>query len=377
MSERDEKSLDEALMRRISEALDRGGLDADPVLRARVEGDPEALRYAQDLVRIDEALASFGRDAPEPDWEALAMRIERHLDDELEPLEGFDAPPRFTDEDEVSRTIALEERGNAPSVVELASRRTSLMVWSGGLAAAAVALLAVMAGGVSFDATPESAGAPMEEEPAAFAEEFAEEALPAPVPEASPDAWESPRPLPEDREARASAEGKAALGLGGSSQARSGRRAERRRTASSEPPRVGFGGDAVAQTAPSEASDTLRSAGRSVAPSALTQMEARVQRCLAPGGASARVTIDVGASGEVRRVRVGPPHRGEGAACIEQAVRSVRLEPGPEARRIVRFIRPPAVGESNSEPVRVRGRRSSSSQSAADHTAPLGGLDGL
>ncbi len=91
--------MNDELMRRISDALDaEGGYEGDAELRALLAKDTEAAAYAADLARVDAALRGLGaRRRREPDWDALAARIDARLDEELEALDA-EAPPRFEDE---------------------------------------------------------------------------------------------------------------------------------------------------------------------------------------------------------------------------------------------------------------------------------------
>ena len=88
--------MKEELQRRISDALDApGGLEADADLRALLEDDADAAGYAADLAAIDGALAALGEGFEEPDWDALADRIDAGLEAEeaLEPLDVTAPPP--------------------------------------------------------------------------------------------------------------------------------------------------------------------------------------------------------------------------------------------------------------------------------------------
>lgn len=355
---------DDVLMQRISSAIDAdGGLERDAELRALLDRDPDALLYAQDLVRIDEVLADLGRRAAEPDWDALAAHTEAGLDREEsgEPLEGFDAPPRFLDADlrdaSASQEVVVVAAASAPrpqpeaKVVDLASRRRStVFAWTGGLAAAAAVGLGIAFGttslGTSFDAAPSS-------EPAAAYEraEAEEAAAPsaqavAPPPPAMPApagaaAWDglaeaeaSPEPLPAAAVAVGRARGSAGAGGAAAPMATPMRLAE---PASREP-------------AP-ESAGVIAEPGRAQVLTALQGVEPTVQRCLARVGEVARVTLQVGVAGNVVSTRVDPPYTGADAACIVDALRGARLPPSPEGYVFVHAFRPaPVAGGSLARP---------------------------
>jgi hypothetical protein len=349
-------------MQRISSAIDAdGGIERDAELRALLDRDPDALLYAQDLVRIDEVLADLGRRAAEPDWDALSAHIEAGLDREEsgEPLEGFDAPPRFLDADprdaSVSQEVVVAPVASAPrpqpeaKVVDLASRRRStVFAWTGGLAAAAAVGLGIAFGttslGTTFDAAPSS-------EPAAAYEQAEAEAAPvaqavAPPPPAMPApagaaAWDgraeaeaSPEPLP----AAAVAVGRARGSAGGGGAA----------APMAAPMRLA---EPAAREPAAEATGVIAQPGRAQVLTTLHDVEPSVQRCLARVGEVARVTLQVGVAGNVVSTRVDPPYTGADAACIVDALRGARLPPSPEGYVFVHAFRPaPVAGGSLARP---------------------------
>ena len=351
---------DDELMQRISSAIDAdGGLDRDAELRALLDRDPDALLYAQDLVRIDEVLADLGRRAAEPDWDALAAHIEAGLDREEsgEPLEGFDAPPRFLDADlrdaSVSQEVAVAPAASAPrpqpeaKVVDLARRRSTVFAWTGGLAAAAAVGLGIAFGttslGTSFDAAPSS-------EPAAAYEQAEAEAMapgaqavaPPPVMPAPAEAqaWDglaeaeaSPEPLPAAAVAVGRARGYAGGGGAPAPMAAPMRLAE------------------PAREPAADSAGVIAQPGRAQVLTTLQGVEPTVQRCLGRVGEVARVTLQVGVAGNVVSARVDPPYTGADAACIVDAVRGARLPPSPEGYVFVHVFRPaPVAGGSLARP---------------------------
>lgn len=366
MTHRRRQPSDE-LMQRISSAMDAdGGVDADAELRALLDRDPDGLLYAQDLVRIDEVLADLGKRAREPDWDALAARIEAELDGEGEALEGFDAPPRFLDDDarevrprDVSQEVPVAAAPIAPrpepeasdaKVVDLASRRRStVFAWTGGLAAAAAVGLGIVFGtaglGTTFDAAPssESAAYEMAEEAAPMAPS-AQAVAPAPAMPAPAEApaWDdlaegeaSAEPLPA-----------AAVVIGGARGASGGAPAP----APLAPPMRGDGMDGLAR-APAAEPPRGAAPGRAEVLTTLRDVEPAVQRCLARAGEVARVTMQVGVAGNVVSARVDPPYAGADAACIVDAVRGARLPPSPEGYVLVHAFRPaPVAGGALARP---------------------------
>lgn len=336
-------------MRRISEALDGpGGIAGDADVSAWIAEDPAALAYAQDLVRIDEVLRELGRERAaqaEPDWDAMALRIEARLDDALPALAGVDDAPRFADEPAAPREEATRPSAGA-KVVPLAPRRAKgPLYWLGGLAAAAAVGLGITFGLYSFQAEPaaESAAATLPatgwaeraaQSPAApasaavMAEAEAAEmplAAPAPPPAPAPAAEPAPRAEP------------AAVAAAPSPTPR---------TESIAPARAAAG----ASPADARLDETLARPTRAEVISALQSVEPAVQRCLQARGEVARASVQVGADGTVISVRVDPPYVGGEARCIVDAVHGARLPRSPEDYQAIHTFRPaPIAGGSLSD----------------------------
>ena len=93
----------EYLTRRISAALDTpGGLDdaSHPDLRAEVERDPAAKKWAADVLALDGLLQAWPTaDRTDEAWEGLAARIEQRLSEALPGGLDFTTPPFFDDEE--------------------------------------------------------------------------------------------------------------------------------------------------------------------------------------------------------------------------------------------------------------------------------------
>lgn len=93
----------EYLTRRISAALDTpGGLDdaSHPDLRAEVERDPVAKKWAADVQTLDGLLQAWPtNDRTDEAWEGLAARIEQRLSEALPGGLDFTTPPFFDDEE--------------------------------------------------------------------------------------------------------------------------------------------------------------------------------------------------------------------------------------------------------------------------------------
>lgn len=93
----------EYLTRRISAALDTpGGLDdaSHPDLRAEVERDPVAKKWAADVQTLDGLLQAWPtNDRTDEAWEGLAARIEQRLSESLPGGLDFTTPPFFDDEE--------------------------------------------------------------------------------------------------------------------------------------------------------------------------------------------------------------------------------------------------------------------------------------
>ncbi|HEY8429470.1 MAG TPA: hypothetical protein VIL20_13890 [Sandaracinaceae bacterium] len=395
------------LERRISDAMDReGGLDADAELRAILAENPSALAYAQDLARIDAVLRSFAeRRRREPDWDALAARIEARLD---EPLEDLDvtSPPLFEDagaphrarEPAVSQEVPVapapgaqtatlppsassaapavapsSERAPA-SVVPLAPRRRApVLAWAGGLAAAAAVGLGILFGIGTLGAPSDRwAEAPAAEEGAA--------ALRG-APEAAPVAPASPAPAPPAPAGAASAAAEpaaAALAMDVPARERDGAEGglallEAEPEPAAEPARYARPSGGAGLPAATGASARARrragsgvgAAGRALSDAerderfaALRRAEPDVQRCLAGRGEPAHVMLDVDADGRVSSVRVAPPYAGGEAACIERALRALRLPASGTGRSVLAHtFRPaPPTGGPHARPAAAPGR---------------------
>src|SRR5690606_1359211 len=99
----------------------------------------------------------------------------------------------------------------------------------------------------------------------------------------------------------------------------------------------------------------------------LASAEPSVQRCLSRVGEVARVTLRVGASGELVSAHVHPPYEGADARCIVDALRAVRLAPSPEGYSLVHTFRPapPAGGSLDRPRPAARARRARPPASAA------------
>ncbi len=381
-------------MRRISDALEGGSaLSSNDGLRELVEGDVEALAYAQDLVRIDEVLKSFGEATREPDWEALASRIEGRLDEELEPLEGIDDPPRFDDdaarfaeppvegsEVGLARPAATAGQGareeEAAKVVPLRRKRSSAFVWLGGLAAAAAVGLGVAVGTATLEsAEPTVASAP---QPAA------EMAAEVPATAEPTGAFEQASAEPEPTALPAAAAAQPLARAGGALEA-SETRAPARRARHAAPAASGRGGGfdslspsehpaggaSVAGPAPPPPRPTRAEMVRS-----LHSVEPRVQRCLSDRGETAHAVVTVGADGSVASVRVAPPYAGVEARCIVDAVRTARMPESAEDYQLSYVFHPaPVAGGSIRPPAaaRLRAHRSArhpAAERAADTDTP-------
>ncbi len=357
--------MNDELMRRISDALDaEGGPEGDAELRALLAKDTEAAAYAADLARVDAALRGLGaRRRREPDWDALAARIDARLDEELEALD-VDAPPRFEDEvrtrePAVSQEVpamraappaaapSAPERAPAP-VVELASRRSGVVVWLGGLAAAAAVGL-----GITFGVT--TLGAPAEELAAAPA---TQEAAPSAVPAPAEAAWEGaaaempaaePEPLPAAAALLPGAPPAAAPPAPEPVAAAPAPRAQ----AAPAPDlmdRVGSGGSARGGAA-LRPDEPATPPSRAAILTALASVEPDVQRCLSERGQVAHVTMQVGAHGRVMSVRVSPPYAGGEATCIVNALRAAQLPASPTDYPVAYAFRPaPMAGGSLARP---------------------------
>lgn len=152
-------TLDTALRRRISEALDReGGLDADTELNNILASNPDAQAYAGELLALESQL----RDWPLPErsdaeWEAFAASIESRLDEPLAAIDDPTLPPETSFEADAPANVAVssspvamlaapEVRASA-TVTNLASRRPAARnKWFGYSALAASVLVASIAG---------------------------------------------------------------------------------------------------------------------------------------------------------------------------------------------------------------------------------------
>lgn len=385
--------MKEELQRRISDALDApGGLEADADLRALLEDDADAAGYAADLAAIDGALAALGEGFEEPDWDALADRIDAGLEAEeaLEPLD-VTAPPPISDEiPEASPVVTSHARPVAAGVgggevVDLEARRRRRRVFAvvGGLAAAAAVALGVTAGltmqseppaaesMAAAPASPVPAGEPMADEAptqpvapapgwagagAADEPELESELGAAAV--AEPALAEMPAEEPEmepsrtrARRARAGSVGLAdraeqdGFDLGGVTRGRAG--GARGGGGSG----AGSGGGGASPAAPATLTPASTPARTEIL-AALRRVEPAVQRCIQDRREVARVALTVAPSGDVREVVVFAPHAGTPAeACIERAVRGARL-PGADAEyRYAHPFRPaPVAGGTLSRP---------------------------
>ncbi|MCZ7683159.1 MAG: hypothetical protein M5U28_31880 [Sandaracinaceae bacterium] len=322
-------------------------------------------RTPPDLARVDAALRGLGaRRRREPDWDALAARIDARLDEELEALDA-EAPPRFEDEARTREPAVSQEvpamraappaaapggpeRAPAP-VVELASRRSGVVVWLGGLAAAAAVGL-----GITFGVT--TLGAPAEELAAAPA---MQEAAPSAVPAPAEAAWEGeamaempaaePEPLPAAAALMPGAPPPAAPPAPEPVAAAPAPRAQ----AAPAPDlmdRVGSGGSARGGAAP-RPDEPATPPSRAAILSALASVEPDVQRCLSERGQVAHVTMQVGAHGRVMSVRVSPPYAGGEATCIVNALHAAQLPASPTDYPIAHAFRPaPMAGGSLARP---------------------------
>ncbi len=102
MTKSGKPTIDEALARRISDALSSDeGLGADAALMEQLSADPAASRYARDVGRLDKWLASWPAATPsDAEFEAMAQRIEQGLKQLPTGLmQPFLSPPAFDDED--------------------------------------------------------------------------------------------------------------------------------------------------------------------------------------------------------------------------------------------------------------------------------------
>lgn len=344
---------DEDLMRRISDALDApGGIDADPELRAALAADPEAARYAEDLIAIGTSLEGL-RARPEPDWSAMLAGIEARLDSD-EALDDLDAtaPPVFADEPRRERATtaaaAAAPRAGA-EVVDLAARRQSrrqVFALVGGLAAAAAVGLGITAGLSMNDTAPAASGGyAMEQAAAPVVAEVpaAAPAAPAPPPSAEPlamadqaeaeaPAWPAepaPDPAPPLTATGAFAPEPAAAVARGAA-----RPMDRRTGSGGGAGGYGIGGDLqddwggpAAGRAPGGPSPTP-SAGptRVEVVNALNAVADAVAACMTTTHEVAEVHVRVnGATGRVESVTVEPPFAGAEAACIVRAVRGAAM----------------------------------------------------
>lgn len=201
-------TLDTALRRRISEALDReGGLEADTELNRILASNPDAQAYAEELLALESQL----RDWPLPersdaDWEAFAASIEARLDAPLAAIDDPTLPPEASFEAEVSSlevgtpqpvAVAPLSVRTAATVTNFASRRHAARNKWFGYSALAASLLVASIAGVSVFRDSSTLNAPTEREmvlaPQSAANAFEEaearrvrEALPAAPPALTP-----------------------------------------------------------------------------------------------------------------------------------------------------------------------------------------------
>ena len=407
--------MNEELQRRISDALDApGGLEADEDLRALLEGDADAAGYAADLQAIDGALGALGEGFREPDWDALADRIDAQIEaesdgqDALEPLD-VTAPPTLSDdlsEEEAHAAAAVvtpEAAAHAPAhaaqraaspgvesaapVVDLAARRRrrTLFAAAGGLAAAAAVALGVTAGLSTMQSEAPVAMGPAATETMASADEAAEEAPAEPR-------WQGPSPASPAAEMEsdlgAAAVAEPALAEMDRYEAEPeeptasptpdpdpspppmGRRAARSRGAGMQDSfagvgasgggggsggartATGSGASAPSRTEPSPTEPSRTEPSRREIVNALQRVEPAVQRCIADRREVARVIVVVEPSGQVSDVQVSAPHAGTPAeACIVRAVQGARLPASGAGYRAAHPFRPaPVAGGTLSRP---------------------------
>ncbi len=380
--------MNDEMMRRISDALDGGGgMEADKDLSAALADDPEAAAYAADCVRVDAALAKLANDS-EPDWEALASRIEARLDEDLEELD-IDAAPRFLDDDRPIEKPAPKQAAAAKAsppregakVVDLTARRAShVLYWFGGLAAAAAVGLGIsvglftqsaeeapMASGVLEPAPAMQEAAPMPATP-----------LPEPIGARSDDApgWEG-----ADRAmAEAPAEPMGAVATAQPQPTPFGDSEQRARAvAPTTSVSRGGGGSGYEMRAPrpqaimptpqpsasptpirgSENIDPFGSSGRAApeqrplrarAVEQLASVHENVQRCMGEHRDAAQVSVRVAADGSIQSVAV-TPYTGQEASCIEGQVRTVQMPANSESYVTRHTYRPgPIAGGSLARP---------------------------
>lgn len=363
--------VDEELTRRISSALDRGGVNADPALRALLDEDDAALRIAQDFVRIDEVLKSLGASVREPDWNALAARIEARLDAELAPLDGdVLAPPHFIDDGAAAPSATVREASAgaaAPSdehrapVVDLAAARGTtstssspkqpgFLVWGGGLAAAAAVGLGIVFGLTTLDGSTGSSA--VGNAPAAAVQGPARAVSALEAPEPMPAA---PAPSVQPQQALFDDEDMVV------------EHAISRETLSGPALRDAPARDAQQEAvrAPIELPETPPTRAEILA--ALARVERSVQRCLERRGDPARVSIQIGVRGNAISTRVDPPYVGTEAACIVDVLREAELPRSPQTYQFVHVFRPARTLGSSAQ------QRATSPRSAAGPARPSPG----
>lgn len=414
-------------MRRISQALDAGGIEADAALRARLVEDVEAAAYARDLQAIDAAVRTLPRPGEPPDWEALAARIEEGLDTALEDLEDIGdvtAPPELDDAESRAATLARPEPrpvlattgeldpassraadvGAPSNTVELASRRRrrgrrTFFAAIGGLAAAAAVGLGITTGLSTFASREAAVGtapatpisddrAPEEEVASAAAEALPDEPLaqaaplPAVPPRAPPserESWTGAGYLPSDDgaglEMPAAAATRPLVGLGrASSSGAEGARGATDLAALPQPaPNRGGLSQGLSRGGLSEslalASTEPPGPSRAAIIDALRPAEDRVRRCMGDRREVAHVELTVrGSDGRVTAVHVGAPFAGTPAdACIQAVLRSVTLPTSANSTYPFQHaFRPaPVAGTGSFPPNAARSREAPSS-------APIG-----
>ena len=110
--------MSDDLERRIHEAIDAGE-DPQTTLRSDLEGNPRAAQIARELVTLNQWLTGWETPAPSEDaLEAMAIRVEQRLNEDLAPLDAdpteppeFDdvtlAPPSYHDDSHTSGEFAL------------------------------------------------------------------------------------------------------------------------------------------------------------------------------------------------------------------------------------------------------------------------------
>lgn len=359
--------LDEDLQRRISDAL----LSDDDGLGDLVEGDADAALYASDLQAIDEALGGLAPrgGGAEPDWEAMAARIDARLgsDEALEDIGDVTRAPEF--EEEPAPVVQLpavaaaapEPGAEVVSLDAARKRRNRIFAAVGGLAAAAAVGLGIMSGltlGGADEAAPASMAAEQEMAPAAeavatgtmdgpgepsdwagAADEAAAEgeapsevaAVAAAAPAAEP-AMEMPatsRSALENRAARGRAGGGYPVDdLLAEPMARSRRRRAGRRGSGASLGASGGGGGGIARPAPAPARTSTGSttaATRVLAVNALNARISQVQRCIGTEGETAPVVVTVDANGRLLNVNVGGTLTDQARACVAREVRLARM----------------------------------------------------